>query len=75
VVDNARGREPYDAQAGRALSKVIDRTLSTPFHGDGQNGCMITNFANLVVPDEPPAPKPYNGQFIQINVLDVAPAE
>jgi hypothetical protein len=42
------------------------------FHGDGQNGRMITNFLKLVVPDVPPAPQPYNGQFIQLNVTDVA---
>jgi hypothetical protein len=41
------------------------------FHGDGQNGRMITNFLKLVVPEVPPAPKPYNGQFIQLNVTDV----
>lgn len=41
------------------------------FHGDGQNGHMITNFAKLVVPDVAPAPQPYNGQFIQLNVTDV----
>ena len=41
------------------------------FHGNGQNGRMITNFSKLVVPDVPPAPKPYNGQFIQLNVTDV----
>jgi len=42
------------------------------FHGDGQNGRMITNFLKLVVPEIPPAPQPYNGQFIQLNVTDVA---
>lgn len=41
-------------------------------HGNGQNGRMITNFAKLVVPDVVPAPQPFNGQFIQLNVLDVA---
>lgn len=40
-------------------------------HGDGQNGRMITNYKKLVVPDVPPAPAPYNGQFIQVNVVDV----
>lgn len=40
-------------------------------HGDGQNGRMITNFAKLVVPDVAPAPQPFNGQFIQLNVMDV----
>jgi hypothetical protein len=42
------------------------------FHGDGQNGRMITNFLKLVVPDVAPAPQPYNGQFIQLNVTDVS---
>ncbi len=32
---------------------------------------MITNFAKLGVPDIAPAPKPYNGQFIQLDVTDV----
>ena len=40
-------------------------------HGNGQNGRLITNFKKLVVPDIKPAPEPYNGQFIQINVVDV----
>jgi hypothetical protein len=40
-------------------------------HGNGQNGRLITNFKKLVVPDIPPAPAPFNGQFIQINVVDV----
>jgi hypothetical protein len=33
---------------------------------------MITNFEKLVVPDVAPAPKPFNGQFIQLDVMDVA---
>ena len=33
---------------------------------------MITNFSKLVVPGVPPAPEPFNGQFIQLNVTDVA---
>jgi hypothetical protein len=41
------------------------------FHGNGQNGHMITNFAKLVVPGIPPAPQPFNGQFIELNVIDV----
>ncbi len=40
-------------------------------HGNGQNGRLITNFKKLVVSDVPPAPAAYNGQFIQINVVDV----
>jgi len=50
----------------------IEGGATLTFHGDGQNGRMITNFAKLVVPDVPPAPQPYNGQFIQLNVTDVA---
>lgn len=50
----------------------IEGGATVTFHGDGQNGRMITNYAKLVVPDVPPAPQPYNGQFIQINVTDVA---
>jgi len=50
----------------------IEGGATLTFHGDGQNGRMITNFSKLVVPDVPPAPLPFNGQFIQINVTDVA---
>ena len=50
----------------------IEGGASLTLHGDGQNGRMITNFAKLVVPEVAPAPKPYNGQFIQLNVIDVA---
>jgi hypothetical protein len=39
--------------------------------GDGQNGKLISNFAQHVVPDVAPAPKPYHGQFIQIDVVKV----
>jgi hypothetical protein len=50
----------------------IEGGATLAFHGDGQNGRMITNFAKLVVPEVPPAPQPYNGQFVQLNVTDVA---
>src|SRR6185436_115190 len=53
----------------------IEGGAALTFHGDGQNGRMITNFSKLVVPDVPPAPKPYNGQFIQLNVTDVTEAK
>lgn len=53
----------------------IEGGATLTLHGDGQNGHMITNFAKLVVPDVAPAPKPYNGQFIQLNVVDVAEAK
>jgi len=49
----------------------IDGGATVTFHGDGQNGRLITNFKKLVVPDVPPAPKPFNGQFIQVDVIDV----
>ena len=39
--------------------------------GDGQNGKLISNFAQHVVPEITPAPKPYHGQFIQIDVIGV----
>lgn len=49
----------------------IDGGAEITFHGDGQNGRMITNFKKLVVPDIAPAPQPFNGQFIQVDVLEV----
>jgi hypothetical protein len=49
----------------------IDGGATITFHGNGQNGKMISNFKKLVVPDVAPAPLPFNGQFIQVNVLEV----
>jgi len=49
----------------------IDGGATLTLHGNGQNGRMITNFSKLVVPDVAPAPKPFNGQFIQLDVTDV----
>jgi hypothetical protein len=49
----------------------IDGGATITFLGDGQNGRLISNFAKLVVPDIAPAPKPFNGQFVQVNVIDV----
>jgi hypothetical protein len=49
----------------------IDGGATVTFHGDGQNGQLITNFKKLVVPDVAPAPQPFNGQFIQVDVVDV----
>ncbi len=49
----------------------IDGGATVTFLGDGQNGRLISNFAKLVVPDVAPAPKVYNGQFVQIDVVDV----
>ena len=49
----------------------IDAGATVTLSGDGQNGRLITNFDKLVVPEISPAPKPFNGQFIQINVVNV----
>jgi hypothetical protein len=49
----------------------IEGGATLTLHGDGQNGHMITNFSKLVVPDVAPAPKPFNRQFIQLDVVDV----
>jgi hypothetical protein len=50
----------------------VEGGATLTLHGNGQNGHMITNFAKLVVPEVSPAPQPFNGQFIQLNVVDVA---
>ena len=39
--------------------------------GDGQNGRLITNFKKLVVPDIAPAPEPFHGQFVQMDVVKI----
>lgn len=49
----------------------IDGGAKITFHGNGQNGQLISNFEKLVVPDVAPAPKAFNGQFIQLNVVKV----
>lgn len=49
----------------------IDGGATITFHGDGQNGQMIANFKKLVVPGVSPAPEPFNGQFVQVNVVEV----
>jgi hypothetical protein len=49
----------------------IDGGAEVVFFGDGQNGKLITNFKKLVVPGIAPAPAPYNGQFVQVDVIDV----
>ncbi len=53
----------------------IDGGATVTFLGDGQNGRLISNFAKLVVPDIAPAPKAYNGQFVQVDVVDVVEAK
>jgi len=49
----------------------IDAGATVTLSGDGQNGRLITNFDKLVVLGITPAPKPFNGQFIQMNVVTV----
>lgn len=45
----------------------IEGGATLTFHGDDQNGYMITNFAKLVVPEIAPAPKPCNDpHFIRV---------
>jgi len=53
----------------------IEGGATLTFHGNGQNGRMITNFSKLTVPEVPPAPEPFNGQFIQLNVTNVVEAK
>ena len=50
----------------------IDGGSQITLSGDGQNGKLISNFAQHVVPEIAPAPKPYHGQFIQIDVVKVS---
>ena len=47
----------------------IDGGATLTLSGDGQNGKMIANFKQLTIPDV--AEEPYNGQFIQVNVVKV----
>lgn len=49
----------------------IDGGATVSFLGDGQNGRLISNFLKLVPADIKPAPKPFNGQFVQMDVLEV----
>ena len=53
----------------------IDGGAKITFHGDGQNGQLISNYGKLVVAGVPPAPKPFNGQFVQVNVVSVVEAK
>jgi hypothetical protein len=53
----------------------IDGGATVTFLGDGQNGRLISNFLKLVPPDVKPAPKPFNGQFVQMDVVGVTEAK
>jgi len=50
----------------------IDGGATLTLSGDGQNGKMIANFKQLTVPGV--EEKPYNGQFLQVNVVEVQAA-
>ena len=49
----------------------VEGGSSITLSGNGQNGKLISNFAKHIVPEIAPAPKPYHGQFIQIDVVKV----
>ena len=52
----------------------IDGDATVTFHGDGQNGRLIIKKTSwkLVVPDiAAGAAMPFNGQFVQVNIVDV----
>jgi len=53
----------------------IDGGATISFLGDGQNGRLISNFLKLVVNDVKPAPKSFNGQFVQMDVVEVVEAK
>ena len=54
----------------------IDGEATVTFFGDGQNGHLISNFDKLVVPEVSPEIKqPFHGQFVQVDVVDVAEAK
>jgi hypothetical protein len=54
----------------------IEGEATVTFFGDGQNGHLISNYDKLVVPDVSPEIKqPFHGQFVQVDVVDVAEAK
>ena len=69
-----------DATAVGHNTFLIDHMKSIPirggatvkFIGDGQNKVEIANFHHLVVTGVPPAPTPYVGQLIQLDVQSVS---
>jgi hypothetical protein len=60
---------------------AIDYTVTVPIRGGAtvivgaydDNDISIANHQNIVVPEIPPAPAPFDGQFFQLDVLSVAP--
>ncbi|MCB1205833.1 MAG: hypothetical protein KDN18_16340 [Verrucomicrobiae bacterium] len=53
----------------------IDGGAAITLSGNGQNGKLISNFKKLVVEGISPSPQPYNGQFVQMDVVKVEVAE
>jgi hypothetical protein len=51
----------------------IDGGAELVLSGDGQNGKLISNFKKLTVKDI--AEKPFNGQFVQVDVVKVVEAK
>jgi hypothetical protein len=49
----------------------IEGGATVTLSGNGQNGRLITNFKKLVVAEIAPSPKPFHGQFIQMDVVGV----
>jgi len=56
-------------RGGTTLTFDVNGQTSVP------DGHGVSNRDGWVVPDIPPAPDPFNGQFIQFDVLDVAPRQ
>jgi hypothetical protein len=54
----------------------IDGGATVTFFGDGQNGHLISNFDKLTVPGvSADIKQPFHGQFVQVDVVDVAEAK
>lgn len=70
---NAVGHKIFTIDYTKTIQ--IEGGAKITFHGNGQNGRLISNFSKLTVPGIPPAPAPYNGQFVQVNVIDVQEAK
>ena len=54
-------------RGGSLVTLEVDGDGSTP------DGHQVSNFDDTVVPDVPPAPLPYNGQFVQLDVVSAVP--
>lgn len=70
---NAVGHKIFTIDYTKTIE--IDGDATITLTGDGQNGRLISNFSKLVVPGIAPAPQPFNGQFVQVDVVDVAEAK